>query len=545
MAKRAVLKTGEVVVSSRTANSPSAPSTIPNVPLGTSTHLLRVKDAELVFGLVGAAGTNLEPVEDVLQKSLGDVGYKTSVVRLSRLLHAFDQFKHLPAISDEFDRYQKHMDAGDDFREKTRRLDAMASLAISEIQAIRESANGDKSKPLSRRAYILHSLKRPEEVEALRLVYGDSFHLIVVYSARDLRIRALSRKLYKKGGNKYETPRAAESDAVFLINRDEEDRKKPHGQNVRDAFALGDVFVNADKTTMRSSMQRFIALLFGHPFITPNRNEFCMFHAQGAAARSAEPGRQVGAAISTEDGQILALGTNDVAKPGGGLYWYGDKNDAREFKYGQEIDSNSLLLRRILLDLIGRLKSAKWFSDNKDKVELSALFDEALPLVKGAKLMNIIEFMRAVHAEMCAIVDASRRGINISGATMYVTTFPCHECAKHIVAAGIKKCYFIEPYAKSQTSELFSDSISVETKTDREKILFEPFVGIAPRRYMDFFLVSQNSRKKKDGTLVSWDDVKKNAQPKIAGAWPAYTANERIVVDDLGSQAGAAGFNVG
>ena len=68
--------------------------------------------------------------------------------------------------------------------------------------------------------------------------------------------------------------------------------------------------------------------------------------------------------------------------------------------------------------------------------------------------MDLIEFSRTVHAEMAAIVDAARRGVSVQDCNLYTTTFPCHECAKHIVAAGIRRVVYIEPYPKSQALSL-------------------------------------------------------------------------------------------
>lgn len=42
-----------------------------------------------------------------------------------------------------------------------------------------------------------------------------------------------------------------------------------------------------------------------------------------------------------------------------------------------------------------------------------------------------------VHAEQNAIADAARRGISVQGATAYVTHFPCINCAKILLSAGI------------------------------------------------------------------------------------------------------------
>jgi len=44
-----------------------------------------------------------------------------------------------------------------------------------------------------------------------------------------------------------------------------------------------------------------------------------------------------------------------------------------------------------------------------------------------------------IHAEQNAIADAAKRGVTIMGATTYVTHYPCLQCAKLLVSAGIKQ----------------------------------------------------------------------------------------------------------
>ena len=53
-----------------------------------------------------------------------------------------------------------------------------------------------------------------------------------------------------------------------------------------------------------------------------------------------------------------------------------------------------------------------------------------------------------IHAEINAIVTSKQ---DLSGATIYCTHSPCHECAKLIVAAGIKVCVFRESYKNADT----------------------------------------------------------------------------------------------
>ncbi len=49
-----------------------------------------------------------------------------------------------------------------------------------------------------------------------------------------------------------------------------------------------------------------------------------------------------------------------------------------------------------------------------------------------------------VHAELNAILN--QRGQSLEGSTLYVTSFPCNECAKAIIQAGIRKVVYAEEY---------------------------------------------------------------------------------------------------
>ena len=51
-----------------------------------------------------------------------------------------------------------------------------------------------------------------------------------------------------------------------------------------------------------------------------------------------------------------------------------------------------------------------------------------------------------VHAEQSAIVTAARNGIAIDGCELYSTYQPCMTCLKLIVASGISKVFFREPW---------------------------------------------------------------------------------------------------
>lgn len=59
-----------------------------------------------------------------------------------------------------------------------------------------------------------------------------------------------------------------------------------------------------------------------------------------------------------------------------------------------------------------------------------------------------------LHAEANAITKIARSGNSSEGATIYVTTSPCIECAKLIIQSGIKRVVFSEKYRAEDGIEL-------------------------------------------------------------------------------------------
>ena len=490
--------------------------------MGTYSTLV---NPELFIGLVQATGTDLTIVEKTLHEQLEEYKYKCESMRLIELLYEIPRWHDLPQNPVD-KRIESHMDAGNEFRAIMENSAAIALLGIGAVRDRRTNRGSPNANvPVPRSAYIFRGLKHPAEVESLRSIYGNGFILIGVYSPQSLRLGYLSRRISESKHDFQVDP--YRSIAERLIHRDQEEAGNKFGQNVRNTFHRADVFVDASEPELVSrSIKRFVDLLFGYQFHTPTRDEYGMFHAQAAALRSADLGRQVGAAIATEEGDIIAVGTNEVPKAGGGLYWSQDEPDQRDFRLGY--DSNDRSKRQLLADLLERLKKERWLSEDKQKLSTDELLESALEevppsLLRKAQIMNVIEFGRAVHAEMAALMDAARRGVSVRNATVYCTTFPCHLCARHIVAAGLRRVVYIEPYPKSLAAQLYPDSIGVESrfKSDHQ-ISFEPFVGIAPRQYMNLF--SMTERKDAGGSVLSM--VRNTAVPRCQSSAPTYLRNE-------------------
>lgn len=131
---------------------------------------------------------------------------------------------------------------------------------------------------------------------------------------------------------------------------------------------------------------------------------------------------------------------------------------------------------------------------------------------------------------MAAIMQAARLGTSLQDATLFCTTFPCHNCTKHIVAAGIKRVRYIEPYPKSRAQELYRDSVAVEETVDDRRVSFDSFLGVSPRQYFRLFSVGDLPRKEA-GKAVKWDPA--TAVPRLAESPFAYLAREEEELDSF------------
>lgn len=373
-----------------------------------------------------------------------------------------------------------------------------------------------------RHVHLIDSIKNPHEVNLLRDVYGETFFLIGIFSPEETRVKRL-----KESG-------VPEQDIISIIRRDE-DEGTDIGQKVRDTIYDADFFIRNDGANddrLKKSIIRFLNILFNISVDSPTLDEAAMYTSVSAAANSACLSRQVGAAIYSASGELIGVGANDVPKFGGGTYRIEDgEGDHRCYKWGGKIchndDQKSVIYEKIIEELrrIGAIQE-KGDSDNIR----SAL------MRTGIK--SIIEFSRAVHAEMEAIISVARgQKSGIVGSTLYSTTFPCHNCARHIVAAGIRKVIYIEPYPKSLANKLHDDSITVHEPEKNNKVLFLQYEGIAPKNIIRFFKTAEP--RKNNGRLITRDP--KTAVPVYQPPLDGFAIREQIIVRRLAALEGTTG----
>lgn len=492
----------------------------------------KFKSKELVIGLAFPLGTSTEDLISAIDRYFSAKGYKVVNYRLSELVEnamgdLVDSSKKkefmkligregkdsIYDVENPFERIDNLQQAGNFIREHYE-PGIVAQLAIRKIAFERIKKSKESYDKLSEKnevpeevksvaefsasshyipektVYIINSLKNPAEAEVLKAVYGELFYLIGAIQSKEERIENLAKKI--------RIPRQksdhVESNARLLEERDRK-QSEGHEQQLDKTLNLCDFFIsitNSSRKSVESQITRFFDLVHGIGVNTPTTDEYGMYVAYTAGLGSACLSRQVGASIADSEGNIISTGCNDVPKYRGGLYIASDDTDNRCFNNGGfcRNDDEKLKIKEDIADIL----AASGVSNS------SAI---AKDIFTQARIKDLIEFSRAVHAEMEAIVSLTRRsGGSTQGATLYTTTFPCHNCARHIVAAGIQRVVFIEPYDKSLALDLHKDAI---TRLDESgKLPFIHFTGVSPLRYSSIFYSSGDRKDSSTGKFTGY-----------------------------------------
>jgi deoxycytidylate deaminase len=475
---------------------------------------------ELVFALVGGAGTRLKVLAGELKKALATFEYRTEDIGLSDLLENFTGWTTEPTGMSEFDRIRHRQDMGNAFRKRLNKGDALARAGIAQIRTRRTEIAGRPDRPAPACAYIMHQLKHPDEVDLLRQVYGSSFFLIAGHAPRKQRVEELVRRMVRKEALREDSH--LESKAFEVITIDEKQDDDIFGQNTRDTYPKADFFANSE-VSLEYEVHRFVDLLFGHPFHTPQPDEYAMYQASAVSLRSSDDNRQVGAVIVNQShdqqgyikiADVIAVGMNEVPRGGGGFYWGKFTPDCRDQKLLEGGEDRAAEIKiSALTELIKKIIQKRWLKKRVSIQDAHALARDLLKDLRGTQFLDIGEFSRPVHAEMAALIDAARRGVSVDGHSMYVTTFPCHNCAKHIIAAGIRRVVYLEPYPKSRAQGLYREEITLDEKEEVGKVAFFAFTGIAPRQYRLLFSMSERGAKK-GKSLIDWNANRRSLAPQ-------------------------------
>lgn len=553
------------------AHAAVAKPTGPKVSAADSRSLLRTRAAhELFFAVVGPVGAGSSHVARQLTRclkeaKLGGTQFTCAMLKASDVIRASyssEGEQHGAKMLSPLKRKVAMQEKGDALRINDHA--AIAASLVGKIAEARARAQGavfTRDAPVepdgNPRAYIIDSLKHPAEVRLLRRLYGDAFVLIGVVCSPPALERRLSNALFT-GVERTRPENIAE--LKEFIRRDADDSDHKHGQHVTDAFHEADFFVdNTPDTAMPESgvledavdprligeLTRLVSIILHDRIRRPSIDETAMHTAYSAQLQSSCLSRQVGAALVDERGNIVATGTNEVPKAGGGVY--GEDTGVAKIENrcafcdngGRGPFCSNNTQQNLLIE--GAVKAL--FGNDISPNELQ----EKLIAVRKTQLGGLLEFSRSVHAEMDALLSAGRSGVSTVGSRLFVTTYPCHYCARHIVSAGVYEVQYIEPYPKSRAIDLHGDAIesvpenwtppkrqsrhdqvqieraesnqlvrpgqgqastSVPTSIDvgvspasSGKVLFKPFVGVAPRLYARVFKKDREYKDKITGAF--------------------------------------------
>jgi deoxycytidylate deaminase len=486
---------------------------------------------ELFLGICAPIGSMKDEVISSIKKVLNEkYNYEVQILKLADYIEKYkvQDYKQKDGKTEGYSKLVYKIDEGNAIRLKYDNKSVLVELAIKDIHNNRNNQTKTAEfypKPeeyKSRRiCFIFNSIKNIEELLLLRQIYTDNFYQFSIFSPQHERENNLRKR------------DLSPSEIKNIVETDDYDNST-YGQNVRGTFTEGDFFLrvsdkNVDK--LEDKIDRYLSLIFESSIVTPTSDEIAMYAAKSAAGNSACLSRQVGAAITTENGNLISTGWNDVPKFGGNLYSEGDITDSRCITTG--LCSNDAQKDILVDSIVETLKSDKElstiFNDEKGFLDLKKikLFTSKL---RFSKIKDLIEFSRSVHAEMHAIITGSQlSGSKMTNGKLFCTTYPCHNCAKHIIASGIKEVYYIEPYIKSLCITLHNDAIT-EDENSEDKVRILIFDGVAPRKYLNFF-TNFTDRKDKSGKIIVKDF--KTITPKVSKSLQALPTLEAQAIHSL------------
>jgi deoxycytidylate deaminase len=482
---------------------------------------------ELVIALVGPVGSGVSTaasnIRDILASSFG--------YDVAPIMKPSDIIKNQCPIvdiavpnKDDLALYIESMqNAGNKLRNRFGN-EYLVEKIIEQIKLYRTEHGGYEAghELPGRRAYIIDSLKNVEELTLLRNIYRESLCVIGVF-APDAICR---QRLIDGNASQESVDKVMTRDLAELMT---------FGQNTRKLCVEADLFVCNDRRPddLKASIERFLDIVFDTAIHTPTREESAMYEAEAASAKSACMSRQVGASIVSARGELIAVGWNDVPKFGGGLYVEEDRShydkvqnvlvnmDHRCHNWRGGICHNEARRNEI----ISKVSEGACHKGNVAEANVAAVREQ----VAQSGIADLIEFSRSIHAEMEAILSVAREGKHsLLGATLYTTTYPCHNCARHIVAAGIVNVVYIQPYLKSLATQLHADVVT-EIPGKVGMVVFRQFDGIAPRNFIRLFRPS--APRKKEGRLLRAE--KADAMPIFRVPLDARSHYEDKVIADL------------
>lgn len=382
---------------------------------------------QAVIGITGSFGSGCTTVAKVLNERYGFKFYSLS----DTLREEWDKSERASEkLADEALRHELQ-DFGNELRQKHGRA-SLSYLAEKTWEKVCQESNEKEN-------LVYDSIRNVAEITFLRAKH-PSYYLLAVDCAEGDRWER-KREKYQEKNLKYE-------DFLWHDSRDKNEEGITYGQQVALCVNAADYLIRNDNDPMVTSQTAISKRLydkledpiglFRGTLRTPTSEETHMSIAYSASLMSQCIKRQVGAVIVNRNEVVVSIGFNENPKPLSPCFK--QFGDCYREEYTEQI--------------MEKLKNCPFC-----KKQLNGL---GYPYVCPNCKMDIYrEIVRdraisrctALHAEERAIINARQADLN--GCYMYVTTFPCFNCAQKILDVGIARVYYVESYPDLDSIKLF------------------------------------------------------------------------------------------
>lgn len=255
-------------------------------------------------------------------------------------------------------------------------------------------------------------------------------------------------------------------------------------QNVEGCLQDADIFINNETDneqfiSLKKKLLRYVILIMNPGLVLPTPIERGMQIAYTAKLNSGCISRQVGAAITDDQYHLLAIGWNQqpekqlpcLYRDLCSLYYQWSPNAYSDF----ELDNQKELQKNIGGPVTELLSLPECPLNEQGKIP-AYCFKDLYNSITGVK--NQVH-PRSLHAEETAFLNLGQ--YSARGGNLFTTSSPCELCAKKTMYLGIKKIYYIEPYAGLS----FNHVLSIGPQEDRPEMLL--FTGAVGRAYTQLY----------------------------------------------------------
>ena len=312
---------------------------------------------------------------------------------------------------------------------------------------------------------VFDGIRNQAEAQFLREAFPN-FFLIAVWCPQPER--------WKRIQSEYD---GSQTDFLADDERDK-DEELQYGQQVQLCVDNADIVISnevsynskpAAVAALKTKISEYLSLLDGSKLRTPTQAEAAMAVAYTYSLRSLCIKRQVGAVIADTNGKVISVGYNENPEPVApcikqftGCY----KDDWMHQHLEMQLQKNGNKCYKCQESISSIAALGATYKCPKCKTSFVRMYAPDRGMSRCT----------AIHAENMAIMNAGGR--NLDGTILYTTTFPCSQCARQVVYAGIKEVVYVEPYPDPDSNRFLKEF------SDRRVRLFE---GVKARAYERVF----------------------------------------------------------